>query len=203
MRRTVVYRGSVFRLTSNGRYYMEDKKGPNRLLHRRTWIDAHGPIPVGFHIHHKNGDGLDNRLENLECVQGGKHQRQHMAERMARPEYRAELEGYRQAAIVAAPAWHRSAEGTAWHREHAKAMWDKAVQVECICRRCGVTFKAWMRDATLCSDRCRSAETYQRHKTERGNCAECGAIFAFNKYRKQECCGRRCANVRRARMGTK
>lgn len=45
--------------------------------HRYVWEMAHGPIPEGHEIHHLNGDRADNRLENLECVQGNAHATEH------------------------------------------------------------------------------------------------------------------------------
>lgn len=36
------------------------------LQHRLVWEQAHGPLPSGATVHHRNGDKLDNRLENLE-----------------------------------------------------------------------------------------------------------------------------------------
>lgn len=45
--------------------------------HRMVWYDAYGEIPAGHDIHHKNGDRLDNRLENLECISHGDHTRHH------------------------------------------------------------------------------------------------------------------------------
>jgi hypothetical protein len=40
------------------------------LEHRYVWEQAHGPLPDGATLHHKNGNRLDNRLENLELFIG-------------------------------------------------------------------------------------------------------------------------------------
>jgi hypothetical protein len=39
------------------------------------------------HVHHKNGDGLDNRAENLEVIEGAEHMRQHRLNGTRRPEW--------------------------------------------------------------------------------------------------------------------
>lgn len=46
-------------------------------VHRLVWEEAHGPLPEGWHVHHLNGDTLDNRLENLVALPGVKHARLH------------------------------------------------------------------------------------------------------------------------------
>ena len=38
------------------------------LAHRLVWLHFNGTIPGLLQINHKNGDGKDNRLENLELV---------------------------------------------------------------------------------------------------------------------------------------
>ncbi len=43
------------------------------LASRLVWFLAHGEIPRKHHVHHKNKNVLDNRLENLECVEGKSH----------------------------------------------------------------------------------------------------------------------------------
>jgi hypothetical protein len=47
--------------------------------HRVVAHDALGPIPPGFHVHHKNHDRSDNRLENLEVVSPSEHHARHRA----------------------------------------------------------------------------------------------------------------------------
>ena len=37
-------------------------------LHRKIWEDHYGTIPKGMVIDHINGDTVDNRIENLQCI---------------------------------------------------------------------------------------------------------------------------------------
>ena len=41
--------------------------------HRFIWEQTYGKIPQGMIIHHKNGDRMDNRIENLECLTNSEH----------------------------------------------------------------------------------------------------------------------------------
>ncbi len=47
------------------------------LVHRRVWADAHGAIPKGSVIHHRDGDRLNNALDNLELVSRAQHCKHH------------------------------------------------------------------------------------------------------------------------------
>jgi DNA polymerase I-like protein with 3'-5' exonuclease and polymerase domains len=42
-----------------------------------------GPVPKGFHVHHKDGDPWNNAAENLEVLPGREHGIKHMKERWA------------------------------------------------------------------------------------------------------------------------
>lgn len=52
---------SVVRFGLEGRDY-------SVLAHRVVWMSAHGAIPDGYEINHKNGKRSDNRLANLELT---------------------------------------------------------------------------------------------------------------------------------------
>jgi hypothetical protein len=41
--------------------------------HHLIWELHYGPIPSGYVIHHKNGNKVDNRIENLEMMTISKH----------------------------------------------------------------------------------------------------------------------------------
>ena len=44
---------------------------------RKIWKTTNGPIPKGFHIHHKDGDCTNNSLGNLELKHGSLHISEH------------------------------------------------------------------------------------------------------------------------------
>ncbi len=51
------------------RYFGRGRTGQSlEYLHRAVWEYHHGPIPVNYDIHHKDGDTLNNMLDNLECL---------------------------------------------------------------------------------------------------------------------------------------
>ena len=51
--------------TINSAGYYNTSKG---LLHRKIWERAYGKIPKGLEINHKDGNKLNNDLNNLELV---------------------------------------------------------------------------------------------------------------------------------------
>ena len=60
-----------------GRFLENVKPIAYRNRARTAWKDAHGDIPDGFHVHHKDGDFRNNNLENLELVDAWLHNSVH------------------------------------------------------------------------------------------------------------------------------
>jgi hypothetical protein len=50
--------------------------------HRQVWEDAHGPLPPGWHVHHIDGNRLNNRLDNLVAIRHNDHARHHCSARL-------------------------------------------------------------------------------------------------------------------------
>ena len=46
--------------------------------HRLVWIKAHGPIPPGYEIHHRDGNPRNNKLENLIMLTKSAHKKEHL-----------------------------------------------------------------------------------------------------------------------------
>src|ERR1700722_9087610 len=48
-------------------------------LHQEIWKAANGPIPLFCEIHHRDGNPLNNQLDNLECLTKSEHESAHVA----------------------------------------------------------------------------------------------------------------------------
>ena len=58
-------------------YHRLHRDGRLVMAHRWEWEQVNGPIPDGHQIHHVNGDKLDNRIGNLQCLTATEHKRIH------------------------------------------------------------------------------------------------------------------------------
>lgn len=64
---------------NHGYYTITSKKegNHNKLLHRLIYEEVHGKIPDGYHVHHKDGNKLNNSIDNLELLEKRKHHSLH------------------------------------------------------------------------------------------------------------------------------
>lgn len=162
-------------------------------LHRAVWEHHNGPILDGHHVHHEDEDRSNNQSDNLECLSphehlGGKHG-EASAER-GKVALSAAREG--------AAKWHGSEEGRKWHSKHfeesIRPIMDQ--QVDCTCEQCGKGYQLGRiaaHNSKFCSNACKSA--WRRAAgldDEQRQCAQCGAEFTANKYKKQKACSRDC-----------
>lgn len=159
---TIEFNGIAFirypdsRLKSHRNYYRPHSahcaKGV-QALHQEVWKAAHGPIPEGLVIHHKDGNPSNNALENLEALTQAEHLKEHRKRgdwSPDSPEHLLHLAKIR----PLAKAWHSSPEGMAWHKDHAKVLFANKVETPRPCQECGKEFLAIRTKARFCSDLC-------------------------------------------------
>lgn len=166
-------------------------------LHREIWKTAHGPIPEGCDIHHKDNNPLNNDLSNLECLTAEEHQARH-GNKTKSEEWIVGRTEHLQSVRHLASEWHRSEEGRAWHREHAKTVADQREFVTKVCAHCGVSYqtKDTRTKARFCSSRCKERNSYEDRKVSL-HCAVCGSEFKRPRTSKATHCSMKCAAIGR------
>lgn len=172
------------------------KKGYG-ALHVEIWKSAHGDIPPGWHVHHRDGNPLNNALENLECVSPGDHIRIHMLEPERIERSREQCHRMRPLAYK----WRGSEEGREYYRRRAKKAWECREPVERQCEQCGATYSTLKIDVSqsrFCSAKCQSkARRDSGVDNEQRVCAVCGLAFECNRYESTRCCSRQCGRKSR------
>lgn len=158
------------------------KRG-NKALHRMVWEHHHGPIPKGHHIHHKDGNKLNNAIENLECLSHQDHLRLHALTSRKRLE------------------WHKSEEGRKELGNMSKERWKNREKKTLSCKHCQTDFECIQADrAKYCSEACVMAarRTKKVDVIERA-CVICSTPFSINRYYKTLTCGYTCGSKYRTR----
>jgi len=150
--------------------YPESKKLAHRryftkagggLLHRHVWEFHNGEIPKEHHIHHKDGNFLNNDISNLECLASKVHYAEHKEDRSRnakRPEQLAHLDKAR----AKASEWHGSPEGIAWHKQNGKKSWASRTKVKHTCKECGNEFESLKTNKVYFCSRVCSAKNWRK-----------------------------------------
>lgn len=190
--RVVIFKGKKYRLS--GKYYRRDAWGtfgPSNL-HRAIWEDAYGPIPAGTHVHHRDGNTLNNDLANLELIGATEHLRLHTLDLIAR----GILQPPSAEALARAAEWHRSPEGHVWHKAHGKDSWVDREQHAKTCQQCGRPYTtSYPNRSKWCSANCRArARRHDRADNESRICIMCRTAFQTNRYKPTVTCSKGCAN---------
>lgn len=178
---------------SDSVYFYRMGKGRTFTLHRDVWEFHNGPIPDGAHIHHRDGNPLNNDIGNLDCLSAKQHRDEHPWDEDRKRRQSALLERIR----PLTKEWHASAEGRAKHRELGGLAYQRFVPVAKDCAHCSTRFepsKIGNLDR-FCSNKCKSA--WRRASgvdNEQRQCAHCGASFECNRYSGTKACSRSCGN---------
>jgi hypothetical protein len=157
---TQYFNGKVYRLFPSERYFRNQ-----RTLHRDVWTTAFGRIPARTHIHHRNSDIRNNRLANLECIDG----RTHLLETAERRIAAGTFNTFGPKARDSAAEWHASEEGRLWHSRHAikSKAWTKWKRVDEPCDHCGKVFPKLIRKngkkQRFCGPNCKASAFRKRH----------------------------------------
>jgi hypothetical protein len=143
--------GVLYRLWPKEKYLAKGGPGERRL-HRKVWAAAFGPIPAECHIHHRDGDPLNNAFANLECMPANEH--------LSVEWYKLHPKGHRhfsENAKRGAAEWHASPEGSVWHSIHAteSRSWLKWKREPAKCLHCGAEFAALIRKGVVVQVYCR------------------------------------------------
>jgi hypothetical protein len=156
----------------------------NKRLHRLIWEKFNGPIPKGHHVHHKDGNKLNNSIENLQCLSHSAHLSIHMKENKRLHD------------------WHKTTEGRQALGVHAKEVWKNRKVHTLKCLHCQKDFQAKQIDrAQYCDNKCeQSARRVRGDDLIERLCVICSNPFKINKYHKTITCGYTCGSKYRTRF---
>lgn len=199
-RDTVEYKGQKFhRYPESERrhlrvyYWANEKSGQSPTpLHRKKFKEEKDDIPKGAVIHHKDGDPLNNDIDNLEAVSKSKHQEIHMNQEDVKEKLSKIL---KEKAQPKAKEWHSSEEGKKWHKqqyeETKEALYKK--RYEHVCEQCGEEYRSNKKNKTkYCSDSCQNKAYYEKNQEKRV-CSNCGEDFETYKHSDAKTCSQKCA----------
>lgn len=166
--------GRKFGQNKNNKGYWIATDEQGLYAHRWVWMQHHGKIPEGFHIHHKDGNKSNNSIENLQLMGESQHKRLHWKEN--------KVNSY-------AIEWHKSEDGRSWHRENWEIYWKNKEPFSCKCLACGKLIHAKsVVKPKYCGWKCRKeAVTVDRE------CQDCHKAFRIVRSSPQKYCSSRCS----------
>lgn len=182
-------------------YYRSNGTGASGkvYLHRKIWVDNNGEVPAGYVVHHINGNPLDNRLENLDCIPETEHMKHHWTEFRDNPELMAKMRAGFEKGRPGAAAWHKTKKARLIMSKAMTKVWEskKDITHKYMCQCCGKGFqsKRISKIIKYCSPNCLSeARRLSGVDDETRNCAICGKEFKCNKYARKQTCNRSCGS---------
>lgn len=189
MDKKIIYGGRTFSLGTTERYYFTHKQGKSISLHRYKYEREVGPIPDGWHVHHKDGNCFNNDVENLQAIDPKEHSKLHVTSVEVTTKWQ-------QAGIKVAPEWHKSEEGKEWHRnnyyENAKDYLHKKYSRNC--SNCDKEIETKRKNGSaFCTNACKSAwRRKNKPDMKIKPCETCGKEYETRKYLPTRFCSKEC-----------
>lgn len=197
---SVIFNGVKFNRYPESKNYSDRNyyRSESGSLHRVVWEFHNGPIPKGYHVHHKDGNTANNDISNLELKTKGDHHKLH-AESMTdgrRKELADRMNSVRHKSVN----WHGSEEGRAWHKKHGEEMWASRSATKKTCAYCGKEYETTSTHgrSKFCSNACKTRSRYSNKDID-GNlktcvCGWCGREYQVYKYEnRQKYCSLSCS----------
>lgn len=182
--KTIIIDGRRFTLSAGKNYHYNSSL--RKHLHQYIWEKENGPIPKGYEIHHIDGNTMNNDITNLMMVTIQEHKEIH-SNNMSEERIDYLRKNLNENARPKAIEWHKSKEGSKWHKKHYETTKVKLhAKHEFKCECCGEVFESVNNGINrFCSNKCKS-------KFRRMNgldnvtriCVTCGKEFSTNKYKK-------------------
>ncbi len=152
-----------------GRKFYQDKTTgywistdyPRIRAHRWVWTFHYGTPPKGYHVHHKNEDKSDNRIENLDLLSAQKHYYHHLDKS---PEKLQKAKENCERIRHLTKEWHASEEGLAWHKAHGILTWIDRKPIEICCLQCGKKVETKTYHQKFCHQNCKAKHLRHRRK---------------------------------------
>lgn len=153
------YNGKKYYISKQGYYSRDERKNGKRkmiLLHRVIWEEANGSIPVGYHIHHKDENRLNNSLDNLELLPSSQHSSHHRKEEFN--------EGNLSYLVSAQKKWLQTEKGKLEKSKSCKQGWLTRKISNKICQHCSESFQTKSPQAKFCSQSCKYKNWWHKDK---------------------------------------
>ena len=163
----VTFKGRKYHRKAGG-YYTTTLR-----LHREVWEEAFGKIPEGSHVHHRNEDKSDNRIENLQLLTRSEHAKLHAEEKLA---------PYREAALIQA-------------RHVSEERRLERLRRVLVCKNCGDKYHSGSaHPRRFCSSKCIEAARSTKFGSGKRHCEFCGKVYQPSR-RVQRYCSKACCNA--------
>lgn len=147
-----------------GRKYFSNSSVSPRFMHRYVWTFYNGEIPIGYDIHHKDGDRYNNDISNLECIESVQHKKFH-GQNLTAEEREWKRNNMNTVARPKAVEWHKSAEGLEWHKKQVLSRKDNRTERINVCQQCGKEFTNFAnKGKKFCSGACQQKHLREKRK---------------------------------------